>query len=371
MQTTIPNAVLTRDGGHDCYDTTMTAREIAKAFKYGLLEVDPEHQRGLNSVTGKYILKEDKVDRWARELQEDTAIFGQLTWNFRPETSDIEFEASDPTSPGHGVLVIKDGTAHLPDSVHRHHAIVRAVDSVAAGSDFDVNRRFSVRIWRVPVEFEDQIFYAMNMEHDKADATRSKWLAQKNVGQTLARELVRRSPDLGSDNVETVTNSLSIKNPRLAAFNTFASGFEEAWADISTEDTEDVVAWLLRFWAKLVEVLPALKRMPLAQRQKARKESLVSSAIAIQGFIRLARRLYDEELDLAVLEGLAEDHAEDGQSYPFFDATNPLLQKASILVPTVNVKGETSLNVRNSHQTRRAMADVLANHINLSPKTTA
>jgi hypothetical protein len=113
METKIPNVVVTRDGGHECWDTTISARDIAKAFQHGLLEVDPDHQRGKNTVTGKYMLKEEKVDRWARELQEDKAIFGQLTWNFRPESSEVEFEP-DPINPIVGSLIVRDGSAYLP-----------------------------------------------------------------------------------------------------------------------------------------------------------------------------------------------------------------------------------------------------------------
>jgi hypothetical protein len=369
METSIKNVVVTRDGGQECWDTTITAREIAKAFKFGLLEVDPEHQRGKNSVTGKYMLKEEKVERWARELQEDTAIFGQLTWNFRPAKSNVEFEP-DPTNDGHGTLVIKDGTASLPDSVHRHHAITRAVESVAAGSSFNPDRRFSLRIWRVTEEFENKIFYAMNMEHDKADATRSKWLAQKNESQKIAREIVRRSQHLGETNVETVTNNLSIRNPRLVAFNTISSGFEDAWADISPEEVEKVVEWFLRFWDELVGVLPDLRKLSMSERQRSRKSSLAGWAISIQAYIRLARRFYSENLDLSLLKGLAAPHVEpDGRSYQFFAWDNPLFQRAGIVVPAVSKSGETRLTARNSHQTRRAMAEVLAVKIGVSSES--
>jgi len=368
METRIDNVVVTRDGGHECWDTTITARDIAKAFKYGLLAVDPGHQRGENTVTGKSMLKNEKIERWARELQEDKAIFGQLTWNFRPESSNISFEA-DQNNQGHGTLIVRDGTAYLPDSVHRHHAIKRAVDSVSAGSAFQPDRRFSLRIWRVPEAFEDEIFYAMNMEHDKADATRSKWLAQKNAGQKIAREIVRRSPHLGENNVETVTNTLSKKNLRLAAFNTIASGFESEWSDIPIEDLDKAVGKFLTFWEKMVEVLPDLKRLSLPARQKSRKESMVGSAIAIQGYIRLARQFYTESYDLSLLEKLAEKHQElDGSSYEFFAWTNPIFQRAGIIVPTVNKKGQTKLTARNSHQTRRAMAEALAVQIGIPSK---
>lgn len=364
METKIPNVVVTRDGGHECWDTTISARDIAKAFQHGLLEVDPDHQRGENTVTGKYMLKEEKVERWARELQEDKAIFGQLTWNFRPESSDVEFEP-DPANPIVGSLIVRDGSAYLPDSVHRHYAIKLAAESVAAGSSFDPSRRFSLRVWKVPEAFENDIFYAMNMEHDKADATRSKWLTQKNPGQKIAREVVRQSPHLGEGNVETVTNTLSIKNARLAAFNTLASGFEEAWADISDEGIEKAVGWFLTFWDKMVSVMPQLGKLTLTERQKCRKESLVGAAIAIQGYIRLARQLYDGNHDLSLLQLLAEPTAVDGKSYDFFAWNNPIFQNAGVIVPAINKKGETTLSARNSHQSRRGMAEVLAAKVGL------
>jgi hypothetical protein len=369
METRIANVSVTRDGGHDCWDTTITARELAKAKRFGMLDVDPEHQRGKNSVTGRNMVKEAKVDRWARQLQEDRAIFGQLTWNFRPDSSKLHFVADDKANPIHGSLIVQEGVATLPDSVHRHLAIEKAVESVAHGSSFNPDRRFSLRIWSVPAEFENEIFYAMNMEHDKADATRSKWLAQKNTGQKIASEVVRRSRHLGENNVETVTNTLSKKNPRLAAFNTIASGFEEAWGDIPSEDIEKIIKWFLGFWEELVTVLPQLKRLPLPERQKSRKESLVGWAIAIQGYIRLARRFYDEGLDLSHLNRLAEPHHDtDGTTCDFFAWNNPGFQQAGIIVPAVNKKGKTRLTARNSHQTRRAMADVLAAKIALPAK---
>lgn len=370
METRIPNVVVTRDGGHECWDTTVSARDITKALVHGLLEVDPDRQRGKHTVTGKYVVKDEKVERWARQLQADTAIFGQLTWNFRPESSDIDFEP-DPSNPAHGTLIIRDGTGYLPDSVHRHYAIRRAVESVALGSSFNPERRFSLRIWKVPEEFENEIFYAMNMEHDKADATRSKWLAQKNVGQKIAVEVVRRSPHLGEANVETVTNTLSIKNPRLAAFNTLASGFEEEWADVGPEEIDQVVTWFVGFWDELVKVLPELGKLPLAQRQRSRKESLVAWAIAIQGYIRLARRFYNEGHDLSLLRHLKEPQVEPDGLYEFFAWKNPAFQRAGIIVPAVTKSGETKLTARNSHQTRRAMGEELAKKVSLPPRSDA
>jgi hypothetical protein len=45
-------------------------------------------------------LKEVEVKR-AREMQDDNAIFGQFTWNFRPDESDVSFDP-DPENKDHG-----------------------------------------------------------------------------------------------------------------------------------------------------------------------------------------------------------------------------------------------------------------------------
>jgi hypothetical protein len=365
MESRIPNVVVTRDGGHECWDTTVSAREISKAFAYGLLEVDPDRQRGKHSVTGKYI----------PEGREGRAVGSPAAGGYRHlraahvELPPGEFrrEHSSRTPSTRPTARSSSATVgYLPDSVHRHYAIKKAVESVAQGSIFNPDRRFSLRIWNVPEEFENEIFYAMNMEHDKADATRSKWLAQKNVGQKIAAEVVRRSPHLGEANVETVTNTLSIRNPRLVAFNTLSSGFEEAWGDIQSEDVEKVASWFIDFWDKMVSVLPELGKLPLPQRQQSRKRSLVAWAIAIQGYIRLARQFYDDGHDTSLLKHLKEPQVEaDGQTVPFFAWENPEFQRAGIIVPAVNNKGETRLTARNSHQTRRAMAKVLAKKVQL------
>jgi hypothetical protein len=73
---------------------------------------------------------------------------------------------------------------------------------------------------------------------------------------------------------------------------------------------------------------------------------------------------------LARLEKLAEKEKDaDGKPRDFFTWGNQVFQRAGIIVPAINKKGETKLTVRNSHQTRRAMADVLAAKIGIEPKS--
>ena len=301
MKTILEPVLVSHDFGNEVYDVTMTARDIHQMFVHGLLVIDPDHQRGRNTVTGREVFKKEKVERWTRQLLADKAVFGQLNWNFRPEASNAYFDHEARQ------FVIEHGNATLPDSAHRHRAIVGAVESVARGSTFDLEMLFSVRIWRVPEAEENDIFFGMNQEGDKADATRSKWLAQKNTGQKIAAALVRESPHLTEANVETVTNTLSMRNPRLAGFNTFSVAFEEAWGDTPEVDLEEATEWLVGFWDALVKVRPELGRLQLPQRQKSRRTLISVSAIAIHAYARLAKRLYDDGVTLSALSALSDE----------------------------------------------------------------
>lgn len=355
MEISLPNVTKTRDGGEDCWDTTISARDIARLMDANQLVYDPEHQRGINSVTGKPMLNGEKVERWANDLLADTAIFGQLTWNFRPDDATVLFDP-DSGNQDHGKLIF-DGPATLPDSWHRHNAIARVMASIARGSQFDPNRRFSLRIWNVSIDGENRIFHAMNQEHDKADATRSKYLSPRGPAQQIAFAVMKQAPEL-QDNVEVVSNNLSIKNHRLMAFNTLSTAFERFWDDVDEDAIEEIVPWFLAYWAKLVTVLPELGKVSVAKRQLSKKTSLVSWAVSIHGYVALARRFYNESLSLELLDKLATPGV--------FDFDDPVILAAGIVVPSVNKKGEATKSIRNSHQSRRAMAAVLAAQCGLS-----
>ncbi|ORA15593.1 DNA sulfur modification protein DndB [Mycobacterium asiaticum] len=362
----IEPVIESHDLDHVVYDGVVTAGDIRWMVEHDLLEVDPDRQRGKNSVTKKQVLKNAKVDRWARDLIENKAVFGQLTLNFRPEESNVYY---DETA---GQFVIEDGRATAPDSVHRILSIVEAAGSAAKGSTFDLNRKFSVRIWTVPAETENEIFYWMNQEGDKADATRSKYLAQRNTGQKIARAVIQQSPLLTEKNVETVSNTLAKKNPRLVAFNTLAVAFEDAWADIPEADIDKVVSWFVGYWKKLADLRPELRPVSsYTDRQKYRSGSLAAWAIAIHGYVRLARTFYDKKLSLNLLDGLnnkvkvkkGEGKDEVEVEVDFFAFDNPLWADNAVLVTKVSKDGKVTNAVPNTRDTRRTMHVLMAEYI--------
>ena len=116
------------------------------------------------------------------------------------------------------------------------------------------------------------------------------------------------------------------------------------------------------YWAALVKVRPELGILSLQQRQAVRKSLLSASALAIHGYIGLARRFRDGNIDLHRLEPLAAP-TDGGEDH--FALTNPEWQTRGILVPSQNKAGETKLTMRNANQTRRAIVDALAERVGL------
>lgn len=352
VKTTLENVFPTQDGQYECYDAVVTGHDIATLYKTGFLKLDPEHQRGEDTLTKKPILDKEKIEKWADQLTQGQAYLGQLSWNFRKGETSVEYDPATRT------LTIGAGAATIPDSFHRHMAILKAVESAARGSGFNsLERMFSVRIYHVPVEEENRIFYAMNQEGKKADPTRSKWLHRVGVTK-LAAALVERSEHL-KDNVDTVRDRLSKKNPRLFAFNTLSHAFEEHWPIPKDAAFSTDIEYLLRFWDKLFEVRPELGKLDIADRKVVRETSLVDSAVAIAGYVALARRMREQGIGLAALEKLAPTRM-NGETIDFFSRKNPVWQDVGVLVPMVNKKGVTTLNLRNARQSREAMLIKLA-----------
>jgi hypothetical protein len=362
LQTSIENVSRTEDGPYPCYDAVMAARDINQLYKTGFLKVDPDRQRGMDSVTGKRILDEEKVERWAEQLVKGEAYLGQLSWNFRQDETALEYDEASRS------LKIGAGAATIPDSGHRHMAILKAADSVGKGSSFSLDRKVSVRIYNAPASEENRIFYAMNQEGKKSDPTRSKWLHR--LGATkIAGALAEQCSSL-KDNVDTIRDRLSKKNPRLCAFNTLSGAFETYWGDCNPEEEDAFkadVAYILTFWNKLAAVRPELGRLDIARRKRVRETLLVDCALAISAYVAIARTMRDRQIDLSRLDKLGKPvtitvktaAGDEQREVDLFSRENPIWEQVGILVPSPKKSGEKVFTLRNARQTRDAMLKML------------
>jgi hypothetical protein len=364
LQTSIENVSRTEDGPYPCYDAVMAARDIHQLYKTGFLKVDHERQRGVDSVTGQRILDDEKVERWAEQLVQGEAYLGQLSWNFRKDETMLDYDEVKRS------LKIGAGAATIPDSGHRHMAILKAADSASKGSSFNLDRKVSVRIYNAPASEENRIFYAMNQEGKKADPTRSKWLHR--LGATkIAGALAEQCPSL-KDNVDTIRDRLSKKNPRLCAFNTLSGAFETYWADCNPEEADVFKAsvdFVVQFWNKLASVRPELGRLDIARRRQVRETLLVDSALAISAYVATARKMYDGKVDLSRLQKLCRPTAgtgEEQRDVDLFSRENPLWEQIGVLVPSTKKSGQKVFTLRNARQTRHAMLSTLEGVLGLN-----
>ena len=358
LQTSIENVSRTEDGPYPCYDAVMAARDVYQLYKTGFLKVDPDRQRGTDSVTGKRILDEEKVERWAEQLVKGEAYLGQLSWNFRKDETTLEYD------PEKRSLKIGAGAATIPDSGHRHMALLKAAESTGRGSSFSLERKVSVRIYNAPASEENRIFYAMNQEGKKADPTRSKWLHR--LGATkIAGALAEQCPSL-RDNVDTIRDRLSKKNPRLCAFNTLSGAFEAYWGDCNPEEEEVFKAsvdFVTRFWNKLATVRPELAKLDITRRKRVRETLLVDSALAISAYVAIARKMQDRQIDLSLLDRLGEPitvtiktaTGDEQREVDLFSRENPIWEQIGVLVPSTQRSGQKVFTLRNARQTRDAM----------------
>jgi hypothetical protein len=369
LQTSIENVSRTEDGPYVCYDAVMTAHDISQLYKTGFLKLDDERQRGIDSVTGKRILDVEKVERWAEQLVKGEAYLGQLSWNFRKDETSLEYDEVKRS------LKIGAGAATIPDSGHRHMALLKAAESVSRGSSFNPDRKVSVRIYNVPASEENRIFYAMNQEGKKSDPTRSKWLHR--LGATkIAGALAEQCPSL-KDNVDTIRDRLSKKNPRLCAFNTLSVAFETYWGDCNPEEEEEFktsVEYVVQFWNRLSSVRPELAKLDITRRKRVREALLVDSALAISAYVAIARKMQDQQIDLSRLERLGEPISvtvktaagEEHREVDLFSRENPEWEQIGILVPSTKKGGQKAFTLRNARQTREAMLRTLETVLTLN-----
>jgi hypothetical protein len=368
LQTSIENVTRTEDGPYECYDAVVTAHDISQLYKTGFLKVDDDRQRGVDSVTGKRIIDDEKVEKWAEQLVTGEAYLGQLSWNFRKDETSLEYDEAKRS------LKIGAGAATIPDSGHRHMALLKAAESAARGSKFKLERKVSVRIYNVPASEENRIFYAMNQEGKKADPTRSKWLHR--LGATkIAGALAEQCPSL-RDNVDTIRDRLSKKNPRLCAFNTLSGAFEAYWGDCNP-DEEDAfkaaVDFVVLFWNKLATVRPELAKLDITRRKRVRETLLVDSALAISAYVAIARKMQDRQIDLSLLERLGQPvtaifKVADGtqrREVDLFSRENPIWEQIGVLVPSPQKSGQNVFTLRNARQTRAAMLKTLEDVLGL------
>ena len=103
---------------------------------------------------------------------------------------------------------------------------------------------------------------------------------------------MERSGVLGHQNVEILSNHLSRNSGKMLTFGTLVDALKRAFPNLTEDDYQDILKYVLEFLQILAEVRPReIGILSVSQRQKVRVESVADQAVMWHAYMRLAAPL--------------------------------------------------------------------------------
>lgn len=308
--------------------TTVSVGRLGDLLEQGLIWVDYDYQRGIKITwdrEGKEKRREPNVD-WGRvdeitqALLNGTLFGGSLTWNLRE--SEVKFEYNETREE----LKILGGRPTIPDSNHRHQAILKACKLVeVTGMSFDLNYEFPLLVEVLPLDGEHgerSLFKEYNQLGRPANPTRSKWIDQADLHNKLTSRVMEGSGLRG--HVEVVRNTISTNSPMVVTFNTLAKGVSEAFPDLDENNFEPCQKFLCEFVDYLATVRPETGYLPLSQRKGVRASSIGDSGLVFGAYFRLAGNLFVAKDWKSCLDRLGNQYCGTAWQGDLMSRLNPL-----------------------------------------------
>lgn len=350
------------DAGGVHLETVMTGGYLVALYQSELLaltgNIRPQHNAP--TLKGK---TRSKVERWTRELLDNDAVIGNISIRLNPDASAYEILSDEET--GDTYLHVEEGQFDCAvDSLSRIKAILGAAQ--APTQTFDLGTRFQVRIWLTNDEDSRKVATIYNTRGDRVNDSTAKWAFSETLEQKIARLLVNKSPHLGTENIEVLSNSVSSRSNKLTAFNTISKGIELFWTagPVTQADVEAQAAWLVSAWDSLVKARPEFGIMATPARQAVRATSVAGSGVSIHAVIAAMSALYAQRADPD--EAFAKLKQPADNDVDFFAFDNPAWSDAGIIVKSSSAAGKVSYLVRTSYPTRRAAAKIVTDRIGVA-----
>jgi hypothetical protein len=371
--------------GEEMATFTITAEELAAAAANNLLWTDQDVQRGiqpgvspvppreLSLANGypdpaKYVFDTDKANDITEKLLAGQKIYlNPLVWNLRPKSFEAYWDEKDED------LYIYDGRIYLPDSHHRHQAIIQAVNYWRqAHKDypkFSDEKEFKVELYFLTREDEGNFFYDKNLLPKPTAKSKAYDLTTEDDLSLLAKRMIERSKNL-QGNVNRVTDRLVAKNPQVVTLSTLREMMKTVAASDLLDHAElDGLANIAsQFYDLLVEVRPELGHLSIPDRNAVRSLLLVDSAVMMHGYAALMKDYKDDLPKIGTskartewakkLQSLSSSHQYKFGSWggDFFAKNNPLWRDVGIVKPG---RDPTKLTVVNTGAARLECGRVL------------
>jgi hypothetical protein len=344
--------------GRDIFATvTVTLEQIADAAENRLLWTDQSVQRGIKPTAPSSIARELAVsdgypdsryyifdqanadDMTTKLLRGERLFLNPLVWNLRPG----RFEAY--WNYGTNELYIYSGKIYLPDSHHRHQAILKAArayrDSPQSYREFSLVRQFKIELYFLDRQDEGNYFFDKNQRPKPTALSKAYDLTTEDDLSTLAKRVLDHSPRLNAG-VNRATDRLSKKAPQFVTLSTLRELMHTFAGSNEVEESEleGLAITAAEFLDLLADVRPELNvETPWALRD----ETLASAGVMMHGYAALMQD-YNNDLGFLgrekartrwtrLLSRLSPNHVyhyDDKFSGDFLSKYNPLWQDIGI-----------------------------------------
>ena len=359
---TCPDVQWTGSGSDLMATFTITAEELADAAESSLIWTDQDVQRGISPGVEpmppreislqagypdrrKYIFNEANADEMAEKLLAGNRMFlNPLIWNLRPSSFEAYWEQTSAN------IYLYSGRVYLPDSHHRHQAILKAVrlwrEAPRDYPKFKGDKQFKVELYFFTKEDEGNYFFDKNNRASPTAKSKGYDLTTTDDLSLLAKMVVEQSAAL-SGNVNRVTDRLTATNPQVVTLSTLREMMKGFSPDPSVDSSElrGMAIVASTFYDRLASVRHELNVLPLPQRRQVRENLLVDSAVMMHGYASLMR-LYNEDLGkhgpsatnkdwshkLEMLSALPA-YRFDTWNGDLFEKMNPLWREIGIIKP--------------------------------------
>jgi hypothetical protein len=381
---------ITGDGTDVIATFTVTARQLVDAAKTEMLWTDQDVQRGVRpEVTTKverelslskgyppldiYVFNAESADDMTEKLLKGQRLFiNPLVWNLRPSTFDAFYDVPERK------IYLYDGKIYLPDSHHRHQAILKAASVYKSAPNeyphFDLNKQFKVELYFLKKVDEGNYFFDKNQRPTPTAKSKAYDLTSLDDLSVLAKRVIELTPTL-LGNVNRVTDRLTAQNPNVVTLSTLRETLKHSSdsEDLDESEIEGFATVASNLLQLLTEVRPELGSLPLAERKRVRASSLVDSPIMFQGYSAFISDFNRDVVKLGIsktlekwrtiLQKLAPTvrYAEDSWEGDFFDKANPLWTRLGIVKPGVSGKPTVSNNRASRLQAMRALRAAVGN----------
>lgn len=386
---------ITGNGADAIATFTITVRQLLDAAATEMIWTDQDVQRGVKpEVAGVverelslskgypdskiYVFNTESADEMTEKLLYGKRLFiNPLVWNLRPGNFDAFYDHDERK------MYIYEGRIYLPDSHHRHQAILKAAKIYRQAPkdypNFDLGKQFKVEMYFLKREDEGNYFFDKNQRPTPTAKSKAYDLTTLDDLSVLAKRVVELAPPL-QGNVNRVTDRLTAKNANVVTLSTLRESLKAAaeFDGLDEAEMEGVAQVAAKFFQMLAGIRSEVGILPVVERKNVRATSLVDAPIMFQGYGAL---IADFNLDIskqgmsAAIEGWAQKlnklsrskiYREDDWQGDIFDKSNPMWARLGILKPGISGHPTVSNNRAARIQVSKALRAVINSSTNIS-----